>query len=112
MDTAQRGMGLDWPVAAELLRRSLREARAAGGSVVCGVGTDHLAPGSARDLGAIRRAYDEQCAVVEAEGGRVVLMASRELARIAAGPDDYGEVYGAVLAQLDRPAIIHWLGGM
>jgi hypothetical protein len=112
MDTAQRGMGLDWPVAAELLRRSLREARAAGGSVVCGVGTDHLAPGSARDLGAIRRAYEEQCAVVEAEGGRVVLMASRELARIAAGPDDYGEVYGAVLAQLERPAIIHWLGGM
>jgi len=112
MDTAQRGMGLDWPVAAELLRRSVREARACGGSVVCGVGTDHLAPGSARDLGDIRRAYEEQCAVVEAEGGQVVLMASRELARIAAGPDDYGEVYRHVLGQLERPALIHWLGGM
>jgi Protein of unknown function (DUF993) len=112
MDTAQRGMGLDWPVAAELLRRSLGEARASGGIVVCGAGTDHLAPGSARDLDDIRRAYEEQCAAVEADGGRVVLMASRELARIASGPDDYGEVYGAVLGQLERPAIIHWLGGM
>ena len=79
---------------------------------MCGVGTDHLAPGSARDLDDIRRAYEEQCAVVEAEGGQVVLMASRELARVAGGPDDYGEVYGRVLDHLERPALIHWLGGM
>ncbi|MDQ6772120.1 MAG: dihydrodipicolinate synthase family protein [Candidatus Dormibacteraeota bacterium] len=110
MDTAQRGAGLDWPVAAELIRRSLHEAREAGGHVVCGVGTDQLPAGSARSLADIERAYEEQCAEVEAEGGQVVLMASRELARIASGPDDYARVYGRILGRLSRPAIIHWLG--
>jgi hypothetical protein len=38
------------------------------------------------------------------------VMASRALAAIATEPDDYREVYGAVLAGLDRPAILHWLG--
>jgi len=112
MDTAQRGMGLDWPVAAELIRRSVREARAAGGVIVCGASTDQLTPGSARSLDDVERAYEEQCELVEAEGGRVVVMASRELARIAAGPDDYARVYGRVLRGLSRPAIIHWLGDM
>jgi hypothetical protein len=112
MDTAQRGMGLDWPVAAELIRRSLREAKAAGGSVVSGAGTDSLAPGTAKTIDDVVRAYEEQCAVVEAEGGRVVLMASRELARIATGPEDYDRVYGKVLGNLHGPAIIHWLGDM
>ncbi len=111
MDTAQRGIGLDWPAAAELIRRSVREARAVGGHLVCGAGTDQLRAGSARSLDDVERAYREQCATVEAEGGRVVLMASRELARLAAGPDDYARVYRRVLAGLDRPAIIHWLGG-
>jgi hypothetical protein len=112
MDTAQRGMGLDWPVAAELIRRSLREARAVGGSIVCGAGTDHMVPGAAKTIEDVARAYEEQCAVVEAEGGQVVLMASRELARIAAGPEDYDWVYGRVLGNLRRPAILHWLGDM
>jgi Protein of unknown function (DUF993) len=112
MDTAQRGMGLDWPVAAELIRRSLGEAKAAGGSVVSGAGTDNLAPGTAKTIEDVSRAYEEQCAVVEAEGGQVVLMASRELARIARGPEDYDRVYGRVLGALRRPAIIHWLGDM
>ena len=112
MDTAQRGMGLDWPAAAELIRRSLREAKAAGGSVVSGAGTDNLVPGTAKTIEEIARAYAEQCAVVEAEGGQVVLMASRELARIATGPEDYDRVYGQVLGALRRPAIIHWLGDM
>src|SRR4051812_24211499 len=44
MDTAQRGMGLDWAASQELIRRSLEEARAAGGVIACGAGTDHLAP--------------------------------------------------------------------
>lgn len=110
MDTAQRGMGLDWPAAAELIRRCLSEARSTGGSVVCGVGTDHLEPGSAPGLGAIERAYAEQCAAVEDEGGQVVLMSSRELARIASGPQDYARVYRQTLRNLRRPAIIHWLG--
>ena len=110
MDTAQRGMGLDWPTAAELIRQSLREARAPDGLVVCGVGTDQLGPGSARSLADVERAYGEQGAVVEAEGGQVVLMASRELARIASGPGDYERVYGRILSALQRPAVIHWLG--
>jgi len=112
MDTAQRGMGLDWPVAAELIRRSLREAKAAGGSVVSGAGTDNLVPGSARTIEDVVRAYEEQCAVVEGEAGRVVLMASRELARIATGPEDYERVYRRVLGNLRAPAVIHWLGDM
>lgn len=112
MDTAQRGMGLEWPVARELIERSVREAAATGGLIVCGAGTDHLAPGSARHLADVRNAYEEQCGAVESAGGQVVLMASRELARIARNPDAYAMVYGHVLRQLARPAIIHWLGPM
>jgi hypothetical protein len=110
MDTAQRGMGLDWQAAKELIRRSVAEAKAVGGRIVCGAQTDQLAPGSARTLRDIEVAYEEQCGFVEGEGGQVVIMASRELARIARGPDDYGRVYGRVLSQLERPALIHWLG--
>lgn len=110
MDTAQRGMGLDWTAAAELIARSIEEARAARGMLVCGAGTDHLEPGSARSLDDVERAYIEQCEFVESRGGTVVLMASRELARIARGPDDYTSVYSKVLRGLSRPALIHWLG--
>jgi hypothetical protein len=86
------------------------EAKAVGGRIVCGAQTDHLAPGSARDLSDIETAYEEQCEFVERCGGQVVMMASRELARIARGPEDYARVYGRVLAQLQQPALIHWLG--
>jgi hypothetical protein len=110
MDTAQRGMGLDWDAAKELIRRSVAEAKAVGGRIVCGAQTDHLAPGSARTLRDVEAAYEEQCEFVEAQGGQVVIMASRELARIARGPDDYARVYGRVLSQLKQPALIHWLG--
>ena len=110
MDTAQRGMGLDWDGAKELISRSVAEARAVGGRIVCGAQTDHLAPGSARTLHDIEAAYEEQCGFVEKQGGQVVIMASRELARIARGPDDYARVYGRVLSQLRQPALIHWLG--
>jgi hypothetical protein len=110
MDTAQRGMGLDWEAARELIRRSVAEAKAVGGRIVCGAQTDHLAPGSARSLRDIEAAYEEQCGFVEGEGGQVVIMASRELARLARGPDDYARVYGRVLSQLRQPALIHWLG--
>jgi hypothetical protein len=110
MDTAQRGMGLDWEASQELIRRSVAEAKAVGGRIVCGAQTDHLAPGSARDLRDIEAAYEEQCEFVEAQGGQVVLMASRELARIARGPEDYERVYAHVLSQLQAPALIHWLG--
>jgi hypothetical protein len=112
MDTAQRGMGLDWDASHELIRLSVAEARAAKGRIVCGANTDQLAPGSARDLRDIEVAYEEQCELIESLGGQVVVMASRELARIAGGPDDYVRVYDRVLSQLRRPAIVHWLGDM
>ncbi len=110
MDTAQRGMGLDWQHARTLIRHSVAEAGACGGRLVCGAQTDQLAPGSARSLRDVEAAYEEQCEYVEGLGGRVVLMASRELARIARSPDDYRRVYGTVLSGLARPALIHWLG--
>ena len=103
-------MGLDWEASKELIRRSVAEARSVGGRIACGAQTDHLAPGAARSLDDIVAAYSEQCEFVEKCGGGVVLMASRELARIARGPDDYVSVYGQVLSQLERPALIHWLG--
>jgi Protein of unknown function (DUF993) len=111
MDTAQRGMGLDWPLAAELIRRTCAEATSRSGALVtAGAQTDHLPPGSASRLDQVADAYRQQCAVVEDAGARVVVMASRELCRIARGPDDYATVYAAVLSQLRRPAIMHWLG--
>jgi hypothetical protein len=110
MDTAQRGMGLSWDVAKELIARSIEEARACGGDLVVGAQTDHLELGSARNVDDVVAAYEEQIGFVEGLGGRVVVMASRELARIAYGPDDYHRVYGAILSQLREPTIIHWLG--
>ncbi|MEU4093038.1 dihydrodipicolinate synthase family protein [Streptomyces sp. NPDC026673] len=115
MDTAQRGMGLDWAGAAELIRRSSAEARATGGRLVCGAGTDQLADdpvGRPHGLGEIRTAYEEQLAVVEDAGSRAVLMASRALAAAAKGPDDYLELYGHLLRQAAQPVVLHWLGPM
>ncbi|MES4890311.1 dihydrodipicolinate synthase family protein [Streptomyces sp. NPDC096012] len=109
MDTAQRGMGLDWAGAAELIRRSAAEARAVGGRIVCGAGTDQLTGGT---LPEIRAAYEEQLAVVEESGARPVLMASRALASAARGPEDYLELYGHLLRQSAEPVILHWLGPM
>jgi hypothetical protein len=112
MDTAQRGGGLAWPDAQELITRSLAEARAVGGAIACGAGTDHLAPSSSVSLDDVERAYAEQVGFVEARGGRVILMASRALARAARSPDDYRRVYGSVLRQVSQPVILHWLGDM
>lgn len=113
MDTAQRGMGLDWPTSLELVRRSVAEARGLPGAVVfCGAGTDHLAPAANVTLDRVITAYEEQCAAVEAAGGRIILMASRALAACARSPDDYAAVYGRVLAQVRAPVILHWLGEM
>jgi len=110
MDTAQRGMGLDWAATAELIRRSAAEARAAGGRIACGAGTDQLPGDREPTLDAVRVAYATQCELVEDAGSRVILMASRALARCARGPDDYRRMYGELLDQLREPAIIHWLG--
>ncbi|MER6097007.1 dihydrodipicolinate synthase family protein [Streptomyces sp. NPDC001728] len=109
MDTAQRGMGLDWAGAAELIRRSSAEAKAVGGQIACGVGTDQIAGGS---LAEIRAAYEEQLAVVEESGAQAILMASRALAAAASGPEDYLDLYGHLLRQAGEPVILHWLGPM
>lgn len=109
MDTAQRGMGLDWAGAAELIRRGAAEARSAGGRLACGVGTDQITGGT---LGDIRAAYEEQLAVAEEAGAQPVLMASRALAATAAGPEDYQEIYGHLLRQCAGPVVLHWLGPM
>ncbi len=109
MDTAQRGMGLDWAGAAELIRRSAAEARAVGGRIACGVGTDQITTGS---LAEVRAAYEEQLAVVEESGAQAILMASRALAAAASGPEDYQEVYGHLLRQAAEPVVLHWLGPM
>ncbi|WP_327256749.1 dihydrodipicolinate synthase family protein [Streptomyces sp. NBC_01244] len=112
MDTAQRGMGLDWPRAAELIRRSTAEARSVGGRIVCGAGTDQLAPDTTHSVAAVTAAYEEQLALVEECGATAVLMASRALVSAARGPEDYPEVYGRLLRQSSRPVVLHWLGPM
>jgi hypothetical protein len=114
MDTAQRGMGLDWVASRELIRRALDEARAVGAAdrIACGAGTDQLTPGTDYTLDQIVAAYAEQCGFVEAHGGRIILMASRALAAAATSADDYAYVYERVLAQVRQPVIVHWLGDM
>ncbi|MEF3306957.1 dihydrodipicolinate synthase family protein [Paenibacillus sp. GYB003] len=112
MDTAQRGMGLDWNRSKELIRRSVAEARTVGGRIASGAGTDHLAPGPNVTLEDVEAAYEEQVGFVEGEGGQVILMASRALAACAKGPDDYERVYSRILGQVKRPVILHWLGDM
>ncbi|MFE2731271.1 dihydrodipicolinate synthase family protein [Streptomyces sp. NPDC059349] len=110
MDTAQRGMGLDWAGAAELMRRSTAEARSAGGAIACGVGTDQLT--GPATLAEVRAAYEEQLALVEGTGAQAILMASRALAAAASGPEGYLDVYGHLLRQASEPVILHWLGPM
>lgn len=111
MDTAQRGMGLDWAATRELIRRSGAAAQSVGGLLACGAGTDHLDAG-VHPLGAIEDAYRTQIDVVRDAGANVILMASRALAASAQGPDDYHRVYGTLLSHVDRPVILHWLGDM
>jgi Protein of unknown function (DUF993) len=113
MDTAQRGMGLDWNASLELIRRSLEAARDIPGAVIaCGAGTDHLTPGQDITIDTVIRAYETQCEAVEALGGRVILMASRALVACARGPEDYRRVYDRILRGIRQPVIIHWLGEM
>jgi len=118
MDTAQRGMGLDWHQSIELIRRSVDAARDfsdgqnGGALLASGAGTDHLEAGPATTIDDVISAYEEQCQAVEGAGGRIILMASRALAAVARGPEDYATVYGRILDQVREPVIIHWLGEM
>src|SRR5580698_8681446 len=112
MDTAQRGMGLDWTTSLELITRSVRAAKARGALVFSGAGTDHLAVEDAKTIDDVIRAYEMQIAAVEKAGGRIILMASRALAKLGRNADDYAKVYNCVLSQVREPVIIHWLGDM
>lgn len=113
MDTAQRGMGLAWPEARELIRRSLRHARTVpGADLACGAGTDQLQLTPASTLDDVLAAYREQLEVVEGAGGRAILMASRALCALARGADDYIRVYDRILSELRGPVVLHWLGAM
>ena len=113
MDTAQRGMGLGWNEARELIRRALEAAKARPGvKIACGVGTDHIAPGADVTVDDVIRAYEEQIEAVEAMGGRLIVMASRALTRAAQSPADYVRVYDRILRQAKEPVILHWLGEM
>jgi len=113
MDTAQRGMGLDWPTALTLIEKTVAMAKGKPGALVAsGVGTDHLPPRPGLTTADVIAAYEEQAAAVEAVGGRIILMASRALAAAARSPDDYEHVYGAILQRVREPVILHWLGPM
>jgi hypothetical protein len=111
MDTAQRGMGLDWAATQELIRRSAAEAAACGGRVAAGAATDQ-APAVLGSLDEVVSAYSEQVAFVQGTGATAVVMASRQLAALAAGPDDYLHVYDRILSQVSTPVVLHWLGDM
>ena len=112
MDTSQRGMGLDWPLAYELITRSLKSAGPDASQIYSGCGTDHLLPSDAHSIDDVVKAYLEQLHAIQKLGGRVILMASRALVRVAKSPDDYANVYSRVLAEAQHPVILHWLGEM
>ena len=113
MDTAQRGMGLDWPTSLELIRRSLDAAQGTPGALVAsGCGTDHLALENVRSVEDVIAGYEEQMEAIERLGGKLIVMASRALARVAKGPSDYERVYERILRQAKQPVILHWLGEM
>lgn len=113
MDTAQRGMGLDWPTSLELIRRTLDAAKdVPGAQVASGCGTDHLVLDDVKTIDDVMAAYEEQLEAIEKLGGKLIIMASRALARVARSPDDYERVYDRILSQARQPVILHWLGDM
>ena len=114
MDTAQRGMGLDWPTSLELIRRSLDAARdfGPGALVASGCGTDHLVLDDVKSVDDVIRGYEEQMEAIEKLGGKLIVMASRALARVAQSPADYERVYDRILSQAQQPVVLHWLGDM
>ena len=113
MDTAQRGMGLDWPTSLELIRRSLDAARDHPGALIAsGCGTDHLNLDDVKSVDDVIRGYEFQMEAIEKLGGKLIVMASRALARVARSPADYERVYDRILSQARQPVILHWLGDM
>ncbi len=113
MDTAQRGMGLDWPTSLDLIRRSIDAAQdTPGAQVASGCGTDHLVLENVKTVDEVIAGYETQMAAIEKLGGKLIVMASRALARVAKSPADYERVYDRVLSQAKQPVVLHWLGDM
>ena len=113
MDTAQRGMGLDWPTSLELIKRTLNSAEDYPNALVAsGCGTDHLEVNQVKSVDDVIRAYEHQMEAIEALGGKLIIMASRALVKVAKGPDDYEKVYARIISQAKQPVILHWLGDM
>ena len=114
MDTAQRGMGVDWPTALELIQRTMVAARAhpLKPRVACGVGTDHIPLADLQSADAILAAYMTQAEAIEAAGGQLILMASRAFPAMGADEDGYRQVYRHLIDGAKDPVILHWLGEM
>ena len=111
MDTAQRGMGMDWPTSLEVIRRSLDAAQDVPGALIAsGCGTDHLVTEKVQSVDQVIAGYEQQMAAIEKLGGKLIVMASRALARVATGPADYERVYDRILSQAQQPVVLHWLG--
>jgi hypothetical protein len=117
MDTAQRGMGLDWPTSLQLISRSIDAAKdfsvdGRHALLASGCGTDQLVLQDVKTVDDVIRAYEEQMAAIEKLGGKLIVMASRALARVAKSPADYERVYDRILSQAKQPVVLHWLGDM
>lgn len=113
MDTAQRGMGLDWPTSLTLIQRSIEASKDVPGAFLAsGCGTDHLNLDSVKTVDEVIAAYEFQMEAIEKLGGKLIIMASRALARVAQSPADYERVYDRILSQAKQPVLLHWLGDM
>ncbi|ALK91320.1 dihydrodipicolinate synthase family protein [Limnohabitans sp. 103DPR2] len=113
MDTAQRGMGLDWPTSLTLIERSIEASKDVPGAFLAsGCGTDHLNLDTVKTVDEVIAAYEFQMAAIEKLGGKLIIMASRALARVAKSPADYERVYDRILSQAKQPVLLHWLGDM
>jgi hypothetical protein len=117
MDTAQRGMGMDWPTSLQLISRSIDAAKdfsveGRQALLASGCGTDQLVLQDVKSVDEVVRAYEEQMAAIEKLGGKLIVMASRALARVAKSPTDYERVYDRILSQAKQPVVLHWLGDM
>jgi len=111
MDTAQRGMGLDWPTSLTLIQRSIDASKDVPGAFLAsGCGTDHLNLDSVSTVDEVIAAYEFQMEAIEKLGGKLIIMASRALARVAKSPADYERVYDRILSQAKQPVLLHWLG--
>jgi hypothetical protein len=111
MDTAQRGMGLDWPTSLTLIQRSIDASKDVPGAFLAsGCGTDHLNLDSVSTVDEVMAAYEFQMEAIEKLGGKLIIMASRALARVAKSPADFERVYDRILSQAKQPVLLHWLG--